>query len=120
MTAGYRFVEYDPLLDQWFEVIGDDYLVQRNLDEGVEFELFLEERRVLLHIDAQQTEENEDEQESQRDLTDDYIPHVLIMSSGDVTPFELRLVRNADRSEIALTMSLAGELEITSDANENL
>ena len=48
MTAGYRFVEHDPLLDQWFEVTGDDYLPQRNLEEGLEFELTLEERRILL------------------------------------------------------------------------
>ena len=41
MTGGYRFVEYDPLLNQWFEVVGDDFLEQRQLDEGVEFELFL-------------------------------------------------------------------------------
>ena len=113
MAAGYRFVEYDPLLDQWFEVIGDDYLVQRDLDEGVEFELFLEERKVLLHTEAQETEQDEDD--AQRDLTDDYLPHVLIMSSGDVTPFELRLVRDVDRKEIALTMSLGGELEINAD-----
>ena len=121
MTAGYRFVEYDPLLDQWFEVIGDDYLVQRDLDEGVEFELFLEERKVLLHTEAQETERDEDEDADEdsyalnRDLTDDYLPHVLIMSSGDVTPFELRFMRFADRSELLLTMSLAGELEIEAD-----
>lgn len=119
MTAGYRFVEYDPLLDQWFEVIGDDYLVQRNLDEGVEFELFLEERKVLLHTEAQETERDQDEDEDNyglnRDLTDDYLPHVLIMSSGDVTPFELRFLRLADRSELLLTMSLAGEIDIQAD-----
>jgi general secretion pathway protein H len=121
MTAGYRFVEYDPLLDQWFEVIGDDYLVQRDLDEGVEFELFLEEHKVLLHAEAQETEREQDDDEDNtynapsRDLTDDYLPHVLIMSSGDVTPFELRFVRFADRSEILLTMTLEGELEILAD-----
>lgn len=126
LTAGYRFVEHDPLLDQWFEIIGDEYLVQRELEEGVEFELYLEERKVLLHTDAQETERDEGEDEDEaanenqlgnyrapnRDLTDDYLPHVLIMSSGDVTPFELRLIRDADRGEILVTMSLTGELEI--------
>lgn len=116
MSAGYRFVEHDPLLDQWFEIIGDDYLVQRDLDEGVEFELYLEERKILLHAEAQETgSEDEDDDNSNapdRDLTDDYLPHVLIMSSGDVTPFELRFIRYVDRSELLMTMSLAGELEI--------
>ena len=112
MSAGYRFVEYDPLIDQWFEVIGDDYLVQRDLEEGVEFELFLEERKVLLQSEAQDIENDEDDDRPRRDLTDDYLPHVLILSSGDVTPFELRFVRFADRSEATLGMSLTGEFEI--------
>lgn len=123
MTAGYRFVEHDPLLEQWFEVIGDDYLAQRTLEEGMEFELTLEERRILLHTEAQETarEEVEEEEPSlvnrleNRDLTDDYLPHVLILSSGDVTPFELRMIRDADRRELLLTLSLAGEIEILQD-----
>ncbi|MDP6993143.1 MAG: type II secretion system minor pseudopilin GspH [Woeseiaceae bacterium] len=123
MTVGYRFVEHDPLLDQWFEVIGDDYLVQRTLEEGMEFELTLEERRILLHTEAQETAREEVEEEEpllvnrleNRDLTDDYLPHVLILSSGDVTPFELRMIRDADRRELLLTLSLAGELEILQD-----
>ena len=122
MAAGYRFVEHDPLLDQWFEIIGDDYLAQRSLDEGVEFELFLEERRVLLHTEAEElgSDDEDEEDERNRDLTDDYLPHVLILSSGDVTPFELRLIRDVDRSEIALTMTLAGELEISDDEEDLL
>lgn len=123
MTAGYRFVEHDPHLDQWFEVIGDDYLQQRDLEEGTEFELTLEERRILLHTDAQETarEEEEDDEPTlfnrleNRDLTDDYLPHVLILSSGDITPFDLRIIRDADRRELRLTLSLAGELEIFRD-----
>ena len=123
MTAGYRFVEHDPHLDQWFEVIGDDYLQQRDLEEGMEFELTLEERRILLHTEAQETarEEEEDDEPTlfnrleNRDLTDDYLPHVLILSSGDITPFELRIIRDADRRELRLTLSLAGELEIFRD-----
>ena len=123
MTAGYRFVEHDPHLDQWFEVIGDDYLQQRDLEEGMEFELTLEERRILLHTEAQETarEEEEDDEPTlfnrleNRDLTDDYLPHVLILSSGDITPFDLRIIRDADRRELRLTLSLAGELEIFRD-----
>ena len=121
MSGGYRFVEYDPLLDQWFEVIGDDFLRQRQMDEGVEFELFLEERRVLLHTEARETERDQEEADDdpRRDLTDDYLPHVLIMSSGDVTPFELRFLRDVDRSEITLAMTLAGEMEVRSDDDQD-
>ena len=110
MLAGYRWVEHDPYVDQWFEVTDDDIMYARQLAEGTEFELYVEEHRVLLEEEAKVTET--DEEASDRDLTEDYLPHVLILSSGDITPFELRLVRLTDRSEVTLTMSLAGEMEI--------
>jgi general secretion pathway protein H len=118
LSGGYRFVEYDPLTDQWFEIVGDDYLKQRELDEGVELELVLEDRKVLLHTEAKDIKQPEDDDRPRRDLTDDYLPHVLILSSGDITPFELRMVRFADRSRVTLTMTLAGELEIGNDADD--
>jgi len=118
LSSGYRFVEHDPLVNQWFEVTGDDFMRPRDLQEGTEFELFIEEHKVLLHTQAQETEKEEDE--SKRDLTDDYLPHVLILSSGDVTPFELRFFRMADRSEVVLAMSLAGELEIVGEDQDTL
>ncbi len=114
MESDYRFVEYDPLLNQWYEIIGDDFLRPRRIEEGMEFELFIEDRRILLDTDVAQTERDEED----TDLTDDYIPHILIMSSGDVSPFELRIVRPADRANVTLTMSLTGELELQGDDQE--
>jgi general secretion pathway protein H len=108
MQSGYRFVEHDPFLNQWHEMLGDDFLRPRQLGEEMEFELFIEERRVLLDTEAAETEREEDD----TDLTDDYLPHILIMSSGDVSPFELRFSRPSDRAAVMLTMSAAGELEI--------
>jgi len=78
----------------------------------MEFELFLEDRRILLEEDAAVTERDEDDDDTNRSLIEDYIPHVLILSSGDITPFELRIVRQKDRTEITMTMSLLGEFEI--------
>ena len=114
MQSGYRFVEYDPLLNQWYAMIGDDFLRPRQIEEGLEFELIIEDRRVLLDESAAETQRDEDD----TNLTDDYIPHILIMSSGDVSPFELRFLRPSDRTAITLTMSLAGELEIQGDGQE--
>ena len=121
LQGGYRFVEYDPLINQWHEVIGDDLMRARTLEEGSEFELFIEDHKVLLESRAESLDaEVDDDDERQRDLTDDYLPHILILSSGDVTPFELTLRRFVDRSEVTLSMSLAGELEIDSgDENES-
>ena len=35
--TGYRFVEFDPILNTWYEVIGDDVLRPRQLEQGLEF-----------------------------------------------------------------------------------
>jgi general secretion pathway protein H len=117
MISGYRWVEHDPILNQWFEVTDDEIMRERQLDPGVEFELYLEEHRVLLQEEAKKTEADEDV--PNRDLTDDYLPHVLVLSSGDITPFELRLVRIADRAEVILIMSPSGEMEIAGDDQES-
>ncbi len=117
MSAGYRFVEHDPLLNQWFEVTDDDLMRERKLEDGTEFELTIEEHRVLLDDEARETEREEDDD---RDLTDDYLPHILILSSGDASPFDLRIVRTRDRAEVLVTMSAAGELKIVSDEDEQI
>ena len=114
MQSGYRFVEHDPLTEQWQEIFGDETLRPRQLAEQMEFELFIEDRRVLLEDEAADTEtdEDDDDDNNNRNLIDDYTPHVLILSSGDITPFELKIVRQQDRTEITMTMSLLGEFEI--------
>ena len=79
--------------------------------------LWLEKGRIELQTEAQEIEEPDDDEDNEprRDLTDDYLPHVLIMSSGDISPFDLRFVRFADRSELLVTMDLAGQLTIGED-----
>ena len=114
MQNGYRFVEYDPLTEQWFEVIGDDLMRPRSLAEETEFNLFLEDKRVLLKVDAADTEKSDDDDGN---IGDDYLPHILVLSSGDITPFVLEIFRNSDRTSIQLSASPAGELKV--GANED-
>jgi general secretion pathway protein H len=116
LLRGYRFVEYDPLTEQWFEVIGDDLMRPRSLAEDTEFDLFLEDRRVVLDLEAAETEQGEDDDDS--DLGDDYLPHVLVLSSGDITPFVLEIYRSTDRASIQLSASPAGELKVGTSEEE--
>ncbi|GMR17124.1 MAG: hypothetical protein BMS9Abin32_182 [Gammaproteobacteria bacterium] len=115
LRGGYRFVELDPLREQWVEVIGDDLLRQRQLDEGMRFDLLLEDRRVSLRDSAVNIVMDEDDNQRSRDLTDDYEPHVLILSSGDISPFELKILRDTDRSELTIRLAAGGEFEINAD-----
>jgi general secretion pathway protein H len=116
LQTGYRFVEYDPYLDAWNEVIGDELLRPRTLQEDMELNLKLEDRRVLLQAEAKETEKEDGM--NNRDLTDDYLPHVLILASGDITPFELYVLRRTDRVTVGLELKLGGELEVIVDDTE--
>ena len=114
MQDSYRFVEFDPLTRQWSEIIGDDTLRLRKIPEELELELYIEDRRVILKSDpANMSSEKEDRRGIER-----YAPHVLIYSSGDMSPFEVHFVRRIDDGVIAVQGDLAGTLEIvTSEAS---
>jgi len=124
---GYRFVEFDPLFNVWVAVAGDDLLKQTELPERMEFELQLEGHRVQLPVEAKELkapEEDDNEEmngayqvfdQNKRDLTDDYLPHILILASGDVSPFRLRIVRQFDDQEITLVKEVGKELEVVRD-----
>jgi general secretion pathway protein H len=114
MRSAYRFVEYEPLTGVWFEVIGDDLMRPRQLGENTEFDLFLEEKRVLLEVDAIELAQ-EDDDDNDRDPDDDYQPHVLVLSSGDISPFVLEIIRLSDRASVRVSASAAGELKVGRD-----
>ena len=120
--TGYRFLEHDPLTTGWYEIVGDELLRPRTLEEPLELELVLEERDVSLgeqfarvEEDAGDDEDDEENGAGVRALDDEYAPHVLIFSSGDVTPFDLTVIRPTDRSEILVGMAPDGRLEVRSE-----
>ena len=110
MTAGYRFVEYDALTGQWADVPGDDILRLRGLPEDVEFELFLEDKRIVLDDDPSPFDDPD--KDKGRSASDVYTPHLLIYSSGDATPFELHIWRQFDDSRVILRGDALGAVEI--------
>ncbi len=112
MQSGYRFVEHDPLLDRWNAMQGDELLRQRTLDEGLEFELYIEDRRVELNADAAATG-NDDDTGDQN--APDYAPHALLLSSGEISPFHIELSRPDDRSSVEINVSAGGDITIGDD-----
>jgi general secretion pathway protein H len=110
MTAAYRFVEYDALSGQWADVPGDDTLRLRALPEDVEFELYLEDKRILLDNDP--AEFDDPEKRATRASRQNYSPHLMIYSSGDATPFELRILRSYGDQNILLRGDALGMVEL--------
>lgn len=112
MNGGYRFVEYDVFNERWDEIIGDDTLRMRNLPETLRFELYLEDKRVLLNDAPMAFEQAE---ETRATASEDYSPHLLVYSSGDVMPFEVHLYRELDRRRLVLTRDATGSFELGAD-----
>jgi general secretion pathway protein H len=115
MEGSYRFLELNPLTGQWDEILGDDTLRLRELPEEIELFLYIEDREVLLKRDPAQLGDEEDEERG----VDSFVPHVLIYSSGDMTPFELHFVRRIDEVLIAIRADLTGAIEFV-DVEETL
>jgi len=110
MTAGYRFVEYDVLAEQWADVPVDYTLRLRALPEDVEFELYLEDKRIVLNNDPAEFEDPKTQMT--RSATQKYSPHLMIFSSGDATPFELRILRTYGDQNVLLRGDALGAVEI--------
>ena len=110
LQKGYRFVEHDPLTGAWNEVLWDDLMRRRQLAQDTEFELFLENKRVLLDVDTADSAPNDGTNDD--DLTQKYLPHILILSSGDITPFNLEIIRNTDGTRVALSVSASGIIKV--------
>ena len=113
MADSYRFVEYDPLTGLWADLIGDEVLRLRHLPEDVEFDLFIEGQHVLLDLEPAEFEEPEES--AYRGLAENYAPHIMIFSSGDMTPFELHILRTADDQAVVLQSNLLGDVKFADD-----
>lgn len=110
-TSGYRFVEFDPYGAQWHAVAGDELLRERRLPEGLRFYLYIEDKPVTLREQPAITA-RDDEDSGPRT---DYAPHALLMSSGEITPFELMLERERDRQTFELRVTPAGDVEYAAE-----
>ncbi len=113
LLGSYRFVEYEPVSGQWLDILGEDLLRTRQIPEEMEISLFLEDKRITL-------EENPIElaDADRADATTqarNYAPHIMIFSSGDMTPFEVHINRATDSVSVALQGDLLGNLEFVDD-----
>jgi general secretion pathway protein H len=112
LVAGYRFVEYDTLLGIWVDIPNDDVFRLRVLPEDLEFNLFLEGKRIPLELDPAELENPEKDKKSSRLDTKVYSPHLLVFSSGDATPFDLHIWREWDDRRLVLEGDALGTVKL--------
>lgn len=109
---GYRFYEQDPQTGAWVELAGDEILRERALPEDLRIGLRLESRDIQLF----EAIEGERRQRDPDDGPDPGpTPHVVLLSSGDTTPFELTLTRDFDDARAELTGNYLGRVEFATD-----
>lgn len=94
---GYSFIAFDARSGQWLEV-GDDVLRPRELPEGLEFDLVLEGRRVVLDDETKKLET--------------LAPHIGVASTGDFTSFEVTFRRTGSPARQTVKLREDGSVEI--------
>jgi general secretion pathway protein H len=76
---GYSFVVFDVIANQWRPVEEDDALRDRELPEGLEPQIVVEGRGIVLDREKKDVQ--------------DFQPQILIFANGDVSSFEISLHR---------------------------
>jgi general secretion pathway protein H len=97
----YEFLTYDARKALWRSVEEDDALRLRELPGGLSLRLIVEGRPVVLK--RAQQEKKATSKEEQEKIDRERIPHIMIFSNGDVTPFKL----SVEREELGRSVTLA-------------
>lgn len=110
MRNSYRFVEYDPYQARWLELQSDDIFRARQLPDGVEFDLLLEDKLILLSTEAATIAAPD--AAAANASSKKYAPHIMIFSSGESTPFELRIMRRSQQQVVILQGDIIGAIDV--------
>ncbi|MDH5455646.1 MAG: type II secretion system minor pseudopilin GspH [Gammaproteobacteria bacterium] len=113
MTASYRFVEFDPFTREWTDVPNDELYRLRNLPDGVEFELYIDDKRVELQDDPQEITGPNGRAPTPGARA--FAPHLYVFASGEASAYELRLVRPLSRKELIMRGDILGEITFGED-----
>jgi general secretion pathway protein H len=103
-TGGYRFYVYDYKQLKWLEVTGDKLLSEHALRNQLVLALALDGKDVELQKKFETIDREKDPQ-----------PQVMILSSGEITPFALDVSREGVRGRFSLTGGLDGKLTMAED-----
>ena len=102
-TTGYRFYIYDYTKLAWVEPVDDKLLQVYALHPQLTMELVLDGREVELKRDFK----NVDLEKPQ--------PQVMLLSSGEVTPFKIEVSREGRPGRFELTGDLDGTLKVSEE-----
>lgn len=94
----YDFVLFDVRRNDWLTIDTDKLLRPRELPEGLRLRLWLEGREVILRPPADKKKPRP--------------PQITLLSSGDMTAFDLRIIREGSDHEARISADAAGKVEV--------
>lgn len=86
-ATGYEYLRFDSRRNEWQPIIGDKLYEARELPEGLRFRMWLDSREVVLRPKLPNRADVDEHKKSP--------PQVMVLSSGDIMPFELQLERDS-------------------------
>jgi len=95
--TGYLFMRFDVRRNEWMPVPGDDLMKRRSFPPGLRARLYVDAREVQLKPPS--------------DKKAQWPPQVMVLSSGDLTGFELKLQREGSDLEATLLGKVDGTME---------
>lgn len=106
----YRFYAYDYQQLRWVVPVGEGLFVEHELDEPLNIDLRVEDRDLVLDAGFQAARDDDEDEED-----DDPEPQVMVLSSGEMTPFEADIFRDLGGGRFTLAAELDGTIEVTQD-----
>jgi general secretion pathway protein H len=112
----YEFQRFDSRTNLWTPIEQDKLYAPRELPEGLRFRMWLDEREVVLkprperdaEKEAKKRQQQDEEREKRREAglpeeqpqadPDQPTPQIVVLSSGDIMPFELQIERDGAQS----------------------
>lgn len=106
--SDYEFLTYDARKAIWRSIEEDETLRLRELPAGLTLRLVVEGRPVVLKRRQQETKALDEKEQEKRDK--ERLPHVMIFSNGDLTPFRLSVEREEAGRSIAMASNDQGKI----------
>jgi len=103
-TTNYEFLRFDTRRNEWQQIADDTLYAPRELPEGLRFRLWMESRELVLKPGLPDR--------SKKDENQKWPPQVMVLSSGDVAPFELQIERDAAPALWRMTAQADGDLRV--------
>jgi len=100
---GYQFLEYEAILQTWSVKQDDHILKKRNIPSELQFTLTIENKDIRIT----------QKPASRKNNLQNYVPHVHILSSGELSPFRYTLFR--DTYKVIIEGAINGTISIIYD-----